>query len=497
MKSSLETTFSLDKKSEFTIWVIICIFWIYQTGILSFSPLPWFDEVYFASITDAFLNGEGFLPKVAATMQHQETTAAYGPIYFWLIAFSVKVFGFNPFGIRIIALLAGILSVLLSYKLLSKHSSKAIALFGVALLSFDPFWNVCLKQGRMDMLCVAFILGGLLLISDKKNHRELTYLIGSSSLFGLSILTNPRSGIILIPVFVFLLWQLAVIHKNPKLVLGFLIPSVVLYFLWIIVGFGGFNEWYSFYSGLLAGGDTTAVHGYLGGRGYIPKHEWLLIITAIFCAVTKLIAAGQKAFNWFDLTILSYLLCYYILVLDWGPYSVYVIPLFYVIIIKTIHGTSLKPLWILAPLALFNVAFVGLKTLYEISSLQARKTTHIESFINSHIPKGSKVIGSDSFYYVNRNAGNEYELSNRCGTLQQRSEALMNQFDYDYLIIGTNETILQPEVSDYFLKMHSLNRVARFEDNPSSFSNFLISIPFFDSIEKHGYACTLYQRVKD
>ena len=488
--------FCLSKKTGIAIWVALAIYWVYQISMLSYSPMPWFDEVYFASITDAWMNGEGFLPKVAATLQRHETTAAYGPIYFWLTSFTVKFFGFNSFGIRIISLVAGALCTIITYTYLSKVTTKAMGLILVLLLTFDPFWNVCLKQGRMDLVCVTFILIGLSLVYRKEQHTEFKNLLASALLFGLSMLTNPRSGIVLIPVLVLIIWQLAVVHKSHILLITFLSPIAILYSSWVFIGFGGFTDWYSFYAGLLAGGDTTAVHGYLGGRGYIPKHEWLLIFTTLICLALKFRSNGRSAFDWFDLTILSYLICYYLFVLDWGPYSVYVIPFYYMLIIKSLSGLPIKAVWIIAPLLMLNLAFVGTKSLYEISSLEARKTAQIESFINLHIPKGSKVIGSEAFYYINRNAGNAYELSNRCGTDSQRAEALKNQFGYDYLIIGFDEKILQPEVAQCFLKNHRLEKIAVFEKKPTEFSNLLLTLPFFNSIEKHAYACTIYRRIK-
>lgn len=58
---------------------------------MSFSPIAWFDEVYFASTTHSFMNGNG----LSLELDHCEPVLMYGPIYFLLTSSVMKLFGFG------------------------------------------------------------------------------------------------------------------------------------------------------------------------------------------------------------------------------------------------------------------------------------------------------------------------------------------------------------------------------------------------------------------
>ncbi|WP_276132484.1 ArnT family glycosyltransferase [Polluticoccus soli] len=127
-----------------TIWVGIFLYIVYHFLSLSYSPLPWFDEVSFASMTQSYLVDGTFMETVRRySVPHPRPE--YGPIYFVLQSYIIKLFGLSLYVFRMNSLLFGFLNVFLVYKICQKFElGKSAAVMTIILLLLNPALNqVC------------------------------------------------------------------------------------------------------------------------------------------------------------------------------------------------------------------------------------------------------------------------------------------------------------------------------------------------------------------
>src|SRR3954469_703237 len=91
---------------------VLAIFYLtFHLVTLSYNPLPWYDETYFASIALNLTHHGTFFPMIAYHAKVLKEDIAYGPVYFIFTGLSIKLFGFGIFQFRVINLLFGFLLV--------------------------------------------------------------------------------------------------------------------------------------------------------------------------------------------------------------------------------------------------------------------------------------------------------------------------------------------------------------------------------------------------
>jgi len=137
---------------------------------------------------------------------------AYGdyklPVYIYLTAVSELIFGLSTFSVRLPSILAGIITVIVSYLLVKKLFNEKAALLSSFLVAIEP-WSFFLSRGAFEAnLALAFIVSGIyLFILGLEKHK---YLPISALLLGLSVWTY-NSARIFVPLFLIVLlalyWQ--------------------------------------------------------------------------------------------------------------------------------------------------------------------------------------------------------------------------------------------------------------------------------------------------
>ena len=110
MKCHLSNLVKYEKTKVCGILIIV-VFWImYHISTIPISPLPNYDEVFFASISNEYQN-TGLLNLKAGTLPGENSIEVleYGPIYFLLQGLVISKFGLSITSARSISLICGIL----------------------------------------------------------------------------------------------------------------------------------------------------------------------------------------------------------------------------------------------------------------------------------------------------------------------------------------------------------------------------------------------------
>ncbi|MFC1649245.1 glycosyltransferase family 39 protein [Patescibacteria group bacterium] len=131
---------------------------------------------------------------------------AYGdfklPTYIYSSIFPIAVFGLNVFAVRFVSVVAGIVTILFTYKLVfelfyNDRNVKPLALMSAFLVAVEP-WTLFLSRGAFEanLALALIVLGFYLLLSGLRHHGRL---VMGSIFLGLSVWTY-NSARVFVPV---------------------------------------------------------------------------------------------------------------------------------------------------------------------------------------------------------------------------------------------------------------------------------------------------------
>ena len=472
---------------------LICLFFYlcYLFFSIELQPMPWYDETFFASMAHNYWLHGTLVPEIAATVMHQNQVFIYGPVYCVLTGLSFDCFGFGVWQFRIVTMIFGlavILIMMLLKKRLVKQSWGTWDMVWVIILLTDPFFNLSLHEGRMDLVALFFMLMAIysFLIAVEKSQNALFVLVGIC--VALAVLTTPRLGFIVMACGAAVIYLWVQQKLNFLQVVLLVLPILVLYGSWIHFC-GGLNSFIDVYFAHFdKSGTQDTVFNYIGADFYIPRHEYLLIAFSICIVVVGILKKNHFLKHYFAWVALGSICLFYLLIKDWGPYSIFILP-FYYLLCMGLQKQS-PPVFFkvcIAVLLAFNVGFFGLKLIQTMVSASERNPQIAYDFVRQHIPKGSKVIGDATYYYAVVKHGASYEYIDKYATLNRREELLRTKYKYQYVIVSDIEKARYVPTFNYFASKSKLQLVAQLRVSPS------VKIPLVSSFDAQGYACRLYK----
>lgn len=129
---------------------------------------------------------------------------AYGdyklPVYIYLTAISEAIFGLNTFSVRLVSVVAGILSVLFTYLIAKELFGKKVGIWASLLMAISP-WSLFLSRGAFEAnLALFFVISGMyFFVRGLKKHW---YMVLATVLLGLSVWTY-NSARVFVPTIIF------------------------------------------------------------------------------------------------------------------------------------------------------------------------------------------------------------------------------------------------------------------------------------------------------
>lgn len=471
-----------------------------QLYALVYWPLPWFDETYFASIAWNFVHTGQLIPQVAVF----EEVKLYGFIYFLLTGWSMKWLGFSIFSFRLVNFLLGFgvigLTTLLARDLMPRF--KGVTYFLPVLLALDPFFNLSLHEGRMDLSALFFMLLGLRHIQLALPKNQYLHFIGAAFWMDLALLTTPRIGFILLALGLYLfIWSLPEFKKRGLSIFIWSATLVLVYSLWVLYTFGDWGSLIEYYlqPSHKVHEDNSLYDLFIGWNGYIPRVEYLLIICAWAATCFGLInkpASYQSALIF--ICLLSIIL-FYLLIADYGPYSIFILPFYYLLFF---YGLQVQPFNTKNPIAylgllllLFNASYFTLKNAQAYSAIPQRTLCTARQFVQSHIPAGSRVVGEPMYYYAVMQAGSDYQYMNQFETLEGRARRQLLAYNVQFLIVTDQMRVREPQVIAHYFSQGGFEEIARLEIPASPLNQWIENLGLLSPTERAGYNATIYKRI--
>ncbi|HUN01309.1 MAG TPA: glycosyltransferase family 39 protein [Niabella sp.] len=438
-----------SNKWLFLFWLLIAI---YHFSTLSFSPLPWFDETFFASISHSVMEGKGLRLEAGSFYTGNTPILVYGPVFFYLQSGIMEIFGFSEWSFRLLNLLgaAGVI-IVVNYMLLDRLE-RTIRISIIILLAFDTIFLQNAHSGRMDLLALLFILLSYFpILNDKTTVASLA----SSSLFALiAILTTPRIVIFFLPLAI---WLLYILIKRRKIIPVLVFGTVLLtgYFLWINIGFGGLKEFLSYYSDAgIRKGNKDLVESFVGGNFRIQSYQFPLILLTIGTLVIRL-----KRWTWLTFICISNILIFYLLVKDTGIYSSLVVCFWLILFAENLNFINERAykvkLTLLTIIGIINIGIFLIKAVIVFGSWEQRNPSNISDWVSKNIPINSRVVGDYKYYYAVVKNGSDFQFIDLGGTPQER-------FNYHLYVYKADFILLSTEADREVLKVYT-NGIGKYE----------------------------------
>ena len=360
---------------------------------------------------------------------------------------------------------------------------------GIILL--DPFLNLSMHEGRMDLMALVFMLLSIYYYLKTIESKSTKHYMLIGFFTGLAVLTTPRVGFISVALFITMLlnWHQHKIKIQEIAIMA--IPFIFLVGIWIYNCGGIFTYLNIWGSGFDASDGGNKSMNYLFSNLYIPRHEYVLISIVIIFIIWGIVK--KTAFFNFHIIQISLfsILLFYILVKDWGPYSVFIILFYYMIFMHLYYKTISRYKYIfIIVLLLFNSLFGGLKATQTMMSAKERDQKIAAEFVKNNIPKGSRIIGDATYYYAAIQNNCKYQYIDKYGTLENRERKLNEIFKYQYIIISDIEKRRCESIFTYFAKHKNLKLIARLNLTIPS------RIPFISNFDEKTYSSSIYKVIE-
>lgn len=410
-------------KSKWLIIIPGSLWILYHFITLSRSPIPNFDEAFFASITRSLQNDGLLMLKMSTYPRFEnEEVLFYGPVYFYLQMFITNCIGWGIFEFRLLSLLCGfgiVAVVMLIARSLSIKGGGFIVLFYI--LIFDPELNASMHSARMESLALLNFLLGIYLFFFGRLKSIFSALLAGLFL-AVSLLTTPRIGFLflIIPIGFFIELNASKDSDTGnrstkflpftvfiKYAITFIIITVP-FFLWVILKAGGIEKYLSEFQN--NPGLNTFIKYFNIPRFYLLPAFGIYAIIVIVTFFLSFRKRNQYSkLNWRIIPLLTVPVIYIIFIK--GGYFVYAMPILYLGVMYLIsHNVKIEGLinkWgritfslLVIGILFLNLSIFGFKSLYLFEFWESRDPNFFESYFDNKRISKENILASHPYHFT-------------------------------------------------------------------------------------------------
>lgn len=188
------------------------------------------DEINFAeSAREMLVTGNYFRVQI-----NYEPFWEKPPLFFWLQALSMKLFGINEFAARFPNAICGMVTLNFIFYIGRKHFSTAFGWLWVAAYIGSLLPHFYFKSGIIDPWFNLFIFSGVYFLFQAENKKQLKYFAFAGIATGLAVLTKGPVGLLLVALtaFVFIFLKRKFAWLSFKGILLFVLLTFAISFFW-------------------------------------------------------------------------------------------------------------------------------------------------------------------------------------------------------------------------------------------------------------------------
>jgi hypothetical protein len=408
------------------------------------SPLPWWDEIFYASAALAAARGGPPVPSVMGAFPHtMRIDLLYGPMMSFFGSLEIRLFGLSATSWRLLGF-EGAVGTVFSAAWVSRRLDRSplVAAATAMLVALSQGMGARATSGRFDtvtitleLLTLACALGAM---RGQESRRAASIYVALAGIFcGLAALSTPRSFPFLLGLFVAIGVEVALARKWELAIRGLTIGAVALVTVWAWTFSQGMSPigWLRVIAAA-SQGDKLNVSPLLHGTWHffdeplVPLFSgllFLLMMVVVFGATMFLTARHTFEMERHDvvsgvrlasITVLVNYVALFLLIAHFWDYEIFVVPLLIAVLAaltarmlrdrgpRTVQWLVLGA-WMV--LAILLVTIRAGKVVAWLASYQERDPQPLQVFISSNIPTNSRVFGPEDFYfYAVERAGSHY-----------------------------------------------------------------------------------------
>ena len=426
----------------------------------------------------------------------------YGPVYFIIQKFILKIIGFGVFQFRLFNFLCGLAIIPILRKLIKDSISLKVQLYIFIAILLEPVFQRNLHSGRMDFLALVFLFTAYIFyfkIEKSDNKKILSIAVGV--LLALATLTTPR---IIFGFVFFVIDAILNVKKRERLLQYFIIflSFALIYSIWIFVKFNSLNQFIFTYT------NNDLIKEHLGAdRSIFLRYNyhillWVLLVISCIFLLKIWKKLPQKSKQLARLSIIN-IIVFHFAIAERGPYTAMVIA-FYLVIIGIAFNYLLKQnnsiKWSVTFYTIIVFPFAAIFSIKAVSIIKTfndRNPYTIEKEISNIIPKDKKVIGTFDYYFACINNQNNFEEFEYCIDFDKMFYHQTNEFKYEYLIV--REDFCNLPITQKYLASNKHILVATIGTKPATqgFNNWLDQY-IYKLLDTHiisSYYGKIYKRI--
>ncbi len=425
------------------LWLFTAVALLLLLVMLPRSPLPWWDEIFYASAALAAARGGPPVATVMGAFPHTiRIDLLYGPMMSFLGSLEIRLFGLSPTSWRLLGFEGAVGTVFSAAWVSRRLDRSAIVPAATAVLvALSQGMGARATSGRFDTVTIALELLSLgctlVAIGVQVSRRSAFFYAALAGIFcGLAALSTPRSFPFLLGLFVAMGVEIAFAKKWELAPRCMTIGAVALVPVWGWTATQGMSPvgWL----GLIAAasrGDKLNVSPLLHGTWHffdeplIPLLSGLLFLLAMVVVFGAAMLTSRQTIEMeghgvgsgIRLASIAVLINYavsFLLFAHFWDYEIFVVPLLIPVLAaltarifrssapRTVRGMVLC-VWMVLTIVL--VTFRSGKTVAWFASYRERDPQLLQEFISSNVPTNSRVFGPEDFYfYAVERAGSHY-----------------------------------------------------------------------------------------
>ncbi|MGC4041447.1 MAG: hypothetical protein QM710_11865 [Flavobacterium sp.] len=416
-----------SKRFKIVYWSLLSAYVLLLLAINLRMYLPWFDEVFFSSISSGIIHNGMLHPTIS--MDPGETVLTYGPTGFYAQAFFFRIFGEGFFIGRAVNLFFGLSLFGLLFHWIRQNAQQYFAYLFLVLVLLDSSVLSMLLVGRLDYVGVFLFALGLYVFTKNRNNL---YIILSGILIALSFLSSPRLGAFIIALAgLFLIELISKKEKPGNLFLQYLKLLIVIMapiFTWIWMEFGGIKGYVELYT------SNQIVMEHVGGIG-IPKFYQLFLLA---CMAGLFVYAKIKKAPIHNLSVVFFILVVLHMILNKKPepYSAMMMPFLYFGILLQLNDLNfIRFKYISHFAALYMLPFlllISLKIALTFNNFPERNAAAYKQVIadNPMLSGKKRVLCSYKYYYMLKSLGANPAAFDHNYTYKRINGKSLAGFDY-------------------------------------------------------------------
>lgn len=425
------------------------------------SPLPWLDEMLFASTSLSIVRGGPPVPTVLAAFPHTlRIDLFYGPLVCFLGSLDVRLFGLSATSWRLLGFLGAIGTVFAaSWVSRCLDRSPVVMAAAAMLVTLSQGMGARATSGRLDVVTVMLELLSLACtlraMRVHESERPLfVYAVLAGSFCGLAALSTPRAFPFILGLFVALGLESVSARKAELVARSLIIGATAILPVWAWTLSRGISPigWLRLIA-TLSRGDKLSVSPILHGswhffdEPFVPLVSGLLFTFVMVLVFGSAIIAGRRtlqtegrdvssALKLASIAVFINYVASALTIARFWDYEIFVVPLVIPVLVawtaKLLRSNVPRPFarfvlgsWLV--LAVVLVTIRSGKVAAWLVSYDERNPQPLLDFVGSHVPSNSRVFGPEDYYFYAVEAAGSHYLFMR----PRITSGLVSKLDHD------------------------------------------------------------------